>query len=655
MNRADLQNLRQASREGNVKTITALLPRLDPKTPAHKRWLDRSLLEAVLAACAPAAELLLKAGANPEQVTMHNTLLTFAAGCGNLPLVRLLVEAGADYNRECEGRTPLSAALSARCKPVVQYLEAKGAKSPANAALFYACVNGEPERVRRALLEGAELEQIGGIFEESPLLAAARKGHARIVKLLLKHGADPNQRGKGRAPLFGAVRFGRSLKSFEALVAAGADLHAKEQSATLLMAAAEGGSLAIVKRLVELGANINARDRNAGKTVLDYATMAKRKEVAGYLAGLGAKSDRETARALVKALAKQYGGKPVEHTRGFLLNSKFAGNVCQFHAEGDEAGVVVFKLNYSNPELKQAEIPDLAFGGQPKSSPYLTSGKKTKVQAASEFLGMSVWKPDRKITVPEGFIMDFCRRHKVRLRALNLSEAEQVDFTSETARFLWPVTDGSAALARLKLFEDLLKQVSRPPLPDRRLFEREWLIKSAPRSTAGHTLGGALENPVVCPLCSARTNLMARILLADPALPRTSLGSQALPFFWCMDCMEWDAAFFDISSLTPKPLGRLRKVKSPEAGEFGQEDVEELPVRLVPVPRGKKAGGRSKVGGSPGWIQTESTPDCPRCKNPMAFVLQLASDSRIGYGDVGMFYAFACPECKVTASLIQSH
>jgi hypothetical protein len=39
----------------------------------------------------------------------------------------------------------------------------------------------------------------------------------------------------------------------------------------------------------------------------------------------------------------------------------------------------------------------------------------------------------------------------------------------------------------------------------------------------------------------------------------------------------------------------------------------------------------------------------------MAFVLQLASDSRISYGDMGMLYAFACPDCRITASLVQSH
>ena len=51
----------------------------------------------------------------------------------------------------------------------------------------------------------------------------------------------------------------------------------------------------------------------------------------------------------------------------------------------------------------------------------------------------------------------------------------------------------------------------------------------------------------------------------------------------------------------------------------------------------------------------EETPGCPKCEKPMAFVLQLASDARISYDDMGMLYAFVCPECKIAASLVQSH
>ena len=182
-------------------------------------------------------------------------------------------------------------------------------------------------------------------------------------------------------------------------------------------------------------------------------------------------------------------------------------------------------------------------------------------------------------------------------------------------------------------------------------------MKPAPESavSARHQFGGKLEQPVACPQCGGATNLMTQLGLSDPALPKTSLGQGKLPVFWCLDCLEWDAVFFDISGPAPKPFkpgGKTAKAGKIKAGE---EDLPERRMTLVPVADGKKAGRKSKVGGLPTWIQMEETPDCPKCEKPMAFVLQLASDSRISYGDMGMLYAFACPECSVAASLIQSH
>ena len=78
-------------------------------------------------------------------------------------------------------------------------------------------------------------------------------------------------------------------------------------------------------------------------------------------------------------------------------------------------------------------------------------------------------------------------------------------------------------------------------------------------------------------------------------------------------------------------------------------------IRLVPVSAGKKAGRASKLGGKPSWIQTDETPDCPKCEKAMAFVLQLRSSPDMSYADEGMLYAFACPECQVVSSLVQSH
>ena len=148
--------------------------------------------------------------------------------------------------------------------------------------------------------------------------------------------------------------------------------------------------------------------------------------------------------------------------------------------------------------------------------------------------------------------------------------------------------------------------------------------------------------------------MMAQIDFSDKTLPRTFLGNRTLPVFWCLTCLDWDPVFFDVSGPVPKPVAN--GVGKPAVqDDAGENDLEACGVVLQPVLAGKKAGRKSKLGGSPAWIQSDDTPECPRCRKPMLFALQLASDSRISYCDIGMLYAFVCPECQATASLIQSH
>jgi ankyrin repeat protein len=659
MNPADSQKLRQASRVGDVKVIRQLLPQLDARQPADQACLDQALAQAVHGRAMEAVDLLLKAGGNPDQATSIGTLLSGAAMNGDLPLVKRLIEAGADSNREIKRETALSAALSENQTAVVDYLESLGAHSPPVTTLFYASQNGDVARAKKALAAGAEAGQTSGPFGQTPLMAAARKGHAEIVKLLLDHGANPNQRLKESCALFDAVASERGLAVFELLVAAGADVLAKHYDETLLMAAARGGGLAIVQRLVELGADVNARDKNFNLTALDLAKTAKHQDVVDYLDGLGAKSDRTAGRALIQALARKYGGKPVEHSHGFLLNSEFGGYKCQFHAYTGTAAVVVNGLNYADAELKRAEMPGLVFGGDVISPDQPAHRvKKAEVKSAGRLLGIPVRRADGEKTIPEDFILGFCKQHEDFFRQLALSGGEQLGIASKGVRFFWTEADPKPVLPRLKLLEDFLQEISRPALPERRLFEKEWLLKPVPKTGASkpaHALGGALAKPVACPHCGLPTNRMAQIDLSDPLLSKTPMGSGRLPVFWCLSCLEWDAAFFDVSRPVPKAIIAAAGTAKAAVGQTGEEDLPERRVTLVPVPAGRKAGRKSKIGGSPGWIQSEATPSCPKCKKPMAFVLQLAGDAKISYSDQGLLYAFACPECHVTASLIQSH
>lgn len=222
----------------------------------------------------------------------------------------------------------------------------------------------------------------------------------------------------------------------------------------------------------------------------------------------------------------------------------------------------------------------------------------------------------------------------------------------------WEEMDFDSIRPRLKIFADFITSICRKAEPQRQLFAKEFLLKAAPRSVQKasapqHSFGGKFASPVACSECGNNTNLMAQIDLSDPALPKTVLTGMKLPVFWCLACLEWDPAFFDLSGSAPRALNPKGEIIPGTPKSDGEEDLPLRAVTLSPVK--KKAGLKSKVGGAPNWIQLDETPDCPKCKRPMAFALQLASDSRIAFGDMGLLYAFVCPECKTAASLVQSH
>src|SRR6185503_5318341 len=99
---------------------------------------------------------------------------------------------------------------------------------------------------------------------DTPLMTAASCGHVSLVRLLLQRGAKANARVQGKTALFDAVSQGQRVEVVNALVEAGANIHANWCGETVLMAAAGGGCLPIVKRLVELGADVQARDKDRG-------------------------------------------------------------------------------------------------------------------------------------------------------------------------------------------------------------------------------------------------------------------------------------------------------------------------------------------------------------------------------------------------------
>ena len=190
-------------------------------------------------------------GADPRPPPMY-----VAAERGNLEVVGLLLEAGADQNAaRQDGKTAVMAAAQHGHFEVVRLLLEAGADQNAAettelTALMFAAANGSLEVVRLLLEAGADqnaANECGG----TALMAAAANGHLEVVRLLLEAGADKNAAmSDGATSLFLAACFSH-LEVVRLLLEAGADQNAAERSAcsTALAAAVQHGHMQGVELL----------------------------------------------------------------------------------------------------------------------------------------------------------------------------------------------------------------------------------------------------------------------------------------------------------------------------------------------------------------------------------------------------------------------
>ena len=164
--------------------------------------------------------------------------------------------------------TLLDAAESGDHAAALRLLSAKGANVNATAAdgstaIMYAAANDDLELVRALIKAGANVK-LKNQFGTSALTEAAIIGSAPIIDALISlpprgAGADPNFRTTdGETPLMAAARSGK-IDAAKALLAAGADINAKENwgGQSAIMWAAAQGQADMVKYLASKDASLN--------------------------------------------------------------------------------------------------------------------------------------------------------------------------------------------------------------------------------------------------------------------------------------------------------------------------------------------------------------------------------------------------------------
>jgi hypothetical protein len=184
--------------------------------------------------------------------------------------------------------------------------------------LTWAAAHGFTDRVRLLLRHGVDPDARSPEGRALPLAAAA--GHREIVELLLAAGAEPAELSPvaglvaavlagdeaGRRPWPCCGRAGCRPGLVAEAVEAGADTRARgparlrrvrqHEGQTALHTAAWNGDLDLVRRLVSLGADLDARDGRFDGRPVDWAGHAQHPDVVSFLAGRGAGARRTRAR-----------------------------------------------------------------------------------------------------------------------------------------------------------------------------------------------------------------------------------------------------------------------------------------------------------------------------------------------------------------------
>ena len=161
----------------------------------------RPLLMAVVKQNPEITELLLKAGADPNESVgpkKYNALVLASGHHSNAQIVKLLLDAGANPNlQDFNQETPLmyAALLKTDINIIKMLLKAGADPNIRNnhdaTALLCAVASNYPDAVK-LLLEAKATPDIINEYNKSPIALAAESGNNEIVKILLQHGANPN-------------------------------------------------------------------------------------------------------------------------------------------------------------------------------------------------------------------------------------------------------------------------------------------------------------------------------------------------------------------------------------------------------------------------------------------------------------------------------
>jgi cytohesin len=274
--------LMHAARAGSVEAVN-LLVRAGAKINARETWNGQTaLMWAAAEGHTGVVQALIDGGADPSaRSNGTTTALLFAVRKGNIDTVKAFLAAGVNVNeKRVDQATPLLVAIINGHEDLVDLLLDKGADPNAEGGSTALSVQGMRARAQRIVLKTpSHRDQLletgteGGNGANNswgrPLQAAVHVANwhisddfisvnidrLRVIKSLLKHGADVNGRNTDMEPRWSGARYRR-----------------RQVGSTAFLFAAKSNDIEVMKLLVENGAdpkintgiNINALMLSAG-------------------------------------------------------------------------------------------------------------------------------------------------------------------------------------------------------------------------------------------------------------------------------------------------------------------------------------------------------------------------------------------------------
>jgi ankyrin repeat protein len=242
------------------------------------------------------AKVNTQAPTNPTRTDRTKTALQWAVYNGNMNIVSLLLDAGANINYS-QGRTALEVAVETKDHKMIFILLDAGADPSKDGSVSLAVKASDVGLILALLQRGAGINNISHDIPTA-LYQAAVSEDLEMVQFLLDRGADPNIQLQNNymGSVLQVLTRSRSMKIIEAIIQAGADINGawssksfRNPSLNPLQIAASNGDLELVEYFVAANADVNwpASEYN-GRTALQKAVENRHMHIVEFLLKNGA-------------------------------------------------------------------------------------------------------------------------------------------------------------------------------------------------------------------------------------------------------------------------------------------------------------------------------------------------------------------------------